>query len=129
MKRFLQILACIFIIALVVYVFQPRVDVDSKLSKHFQQLVDQKVETIDLRKETDFDWTESYLFAPYTSQEELEDTLQANYIGNDGGIETRDDRFLLVFKNGEKIVKAVILSRDHSDYRLEQSSTLVVVYK
>jgi len=81
---------------------------------------------IDLTGLTNFKWTQVSLFGPYTSDGVIEDSMNIEFKGDNGGIDYLDDRFLLVFANEKHAVKTVVLSRGNGTYTIKDNKILVV---
>jgi hypothetical protein len=76
---------------------------------------------IDISKLTDFDWEEAYLFAPYTSQDDINREL--GFKSKDkSDIHIREDIYLLLFVNENKVVHYVEIERQKSDFLITDGS-------
>ena len=126
MKRFFLIILAIFVMAITIYRVQPRVVIDEQIGEEIQAYVLQNKDAVDLHEAMDFEFTEAYLFEPYTTRSDIEQTLGVDYKGDIGSIDVNDTHNLLVFKNGDAIVKATVISRQNSHFTLQQPATLVI---
>ncbi|WP_437132196.1 hypothetical protein [Bacillus atrophaeus] len=72
------------------------------------------VEKIDLNSLTDFDWDKAYIFPPYTPQESINEQLGINF-KDPSSIDYRDDIYLIVFVNHDKVVHYAEISRENGD--------------
>ena len=77
-----------------------------------------KIETL-----TTFDWDNAFLFTPYSTQSEIEDQLGTAF-NNSSNIETRDDIYLLVFQNDDKVVEYAEIQRQGSDFSIGEKNYL-----
>ena len=59
---------------------------------------------------TTFDWDEAFLFTPYSTQEGIEEQLGTDF-KDPSNIDTRDDIYLLVFLNKNKVVQYAEIER------------------
>lgn len=125
-KRLLWIIVIIIFIAGVIIVFsleQNRVQQNRELGKAIYTIVEDKNNIeFNLKPLTDFSWDKAQLFGPYTTKELIEENLGVSYNGQTGGIEYREDIFLLVFLNDDKVVQYAILERqDGVDFIQEKA--------
>lgn len=72
---------------------------------------DKKNREFNLNPLTDFTWDNAELFGPYTTKELIEESLGVSYNGQTGGIDYREDLFLLVFLHDNKVVQYAYLDR------------------
>lgn len=87
---------------------------------------------ISLKSLTDFDWEKAFLFRPYSTEEEIEKYLGVKF-NDSSNIRMRDDIYLLVFMNEEKVVQyvevehqGVNLTIGEKDY-LSPSDDLIII--
>ncbi|MDM5231934.1 hypothetical protein [Lysinibacillus pakistanensis] len=127
MKKIVYVVFIIAIIGLAVNLLVNRASQDTGLAKEIDSLLEKGETQIDLTGLTNFKWTQVSLFGPYTSDEQIEDSMNIEFKGDNGGIDYLDDRFLLVFANEKHAVKTVVLSRMiHGTYTIKDNKILVV---
>ncbi|MFE8696406.1 hypothetical protein ACFYKT_08660 [Cytobacillus sp. FJAT-53684] len=126
MKKIVYIILIIAIIILFAELFWNRANQDTSLSKDIHSLIEQGETQIDLKTLTDFKWVSVEAFGPYTSNEMIEDSMDIQFKGDNGGIDVIEDRFLLVFANEKNAVKTVVLSRKYGDFRIKEDKLLIV---
>jgi hypothetical protein len=124
-KILLEMCGIIIVIAIVVIAFtydQNPAHKNSELEKTIYSIViDEKNNGFNLNPLTDFNWDKAKLFGPYTPQEVIEEHLGVRY-GQTGGIEDRDDIFLLVFLDDENVVQYALLDRQNGvDFQQEKA--------
>lgn len=84
----------------------------TKLEEAIFAIVEEETFTeFNLSPFTNFPWEKAAIFEPYTTQDKIEETLGVKLIQT-GGIEYRDDIFLLVFTNKNKVVQYALLQRN-----------------
>ncbi len=95
-------------------------------------IVDVSNNEISLKSLTDFEWEKAFLFTPYSSEEEIEKYLGVKF-NDSSNIRMRDDLYLLVFMNEEKVVQyvevehqGVNLTIGETDY-LSPSDDLIII--
>lgn len=97
----------VFIILVLVLAGCSSVHHNVDLGKSLQTIVEDKSNSeINLSSWTSFDWEKAFLFSPYTSQEEMEKQLSANF-HDQSNLAWRDDIYLLVFMDKEKVIQYV----------------------
>lgn len=72
---------------------------------------------------TNFEWEKAFVFTPYTSQGDIEDKMGLDF-KDPSNLEMRDDIYLLVFVNGDKVVQYVELDRQTSDFSFGEKGQL-----
>ena len=77
-----------------------------------------KIETL-----TTFEWDKVFLFSPYSTQSDIEKQLGTDF-KNSSNIETRDDIYLLVFLNDDKVVEYAEIQRHGSDFSIGKKNFL-----
>ncbi|WP_036688762.1 hypothetical protein [Paucisalibacillus globulus] len=78
---------------------------------------------ISLNQMTSFDWEKAFLFTPYSTQKEIEKQLGVNF-NDPSNINMRDDIYLLVFMNDDKVVQYVEVERHGADFTIEGNEYL-----
>jgi uncharacterized protein YxeA len=78
---------------------------------------------ISLTQMTSFDWEKAFLFSPYSTQGEIEKQLGVNF-NDPSNINMRDDIYLLVFINDDKVVQYVEVERQGADFTIEGNEYL-----
>lgn len=93
---------------------------NTELEESISSIVfDKNNDEIDIKSLADFDWDKAFLFEPYTMQEEINERLEINF--NDrSNIGIRDDIYLLVFLNEDKVVQYAEINRQQSDFSLNE---------
>lgn len=89
---------------------------NTNLGKSIYSIVEDKNNTeMSLNSLMSFDWEKALLFTPYNTEGAIEEQLGVNF--NDPSyIDYRDDIYLLVFMNDEKVVQYVEVERQGSDF-------------
>lgn len=126
MKKIIYVILIITVIALAINLFGNRASQDTLLAKEIDSLFETSATQIDLTELTDFNWTQVAVFGPYTSNEVIEDSMGIKFKGDNGEIDSLDDRFLLVFANDKYAVKTVVLSRKYGSYSIRDNKFLSV---
>lgn len=115
-KHILSIIAAILVLVAGSSFFMNRATEDTVLAKKIDDQARSGITEISLNQLTDFDWDKAMVYGPYTSKDIIESSLDVTFKGSTLGIESLDDRFLLVFTKGEYAVKTVKLSRRGVDF-------------
>ena len=126
MKKIVYVVFIIAVLGLAVNLLGNRASQDRDLAKKIDSLLEKEETQIDLTGLTNFKWTQVSLLGPYTTEESIEDLMNIEFKGDNGGIDILDDRFLLVFANKKHAVKTVVLSRKHGTYTIKDNKFLVV---
>lgn len=126
MKKIIYVILIITVIALAINLLGNRASQDTLLAKEIDSLFETSATQIDLTELTDFNWTQAAVFGPYTSNEVIEDSMGIKFKGDNGEIDSLDDRFLLVFADDEYAVKTVVLSRKYGSYSIKDNKFLSV---
>lgn len=118
MKRIYSIWIIIAVLLLIAgsSFFMNRATEDTVLAKKIDDQARSGTTEISLTPLTDFDWNKAMVYGPYTSKEIIEGSLDITFKGSTLGIESLDDRFLLVFTKGDYATKTVKLSRRGIDF-------------
>ena len=80
------------------------------LSERIKQQA-QRDSSLSFRSVTDFEWDRLYIFQPYTTKSEIEQTLRTTWTGS-MSIESGKGINLLVFTKNQRVVRYAELSRD-----------------
>jgi len=72
----------------------------------------ENVTEIDFNSLTEFDWDKAYLITPYTDQQSINKQLGVKF-KDPSNIHYRDDIYLLVFLNKNKVVQYVEIPTKH----------------
>lgn len=94
MKKVIYVFFIIVGIGLTVHLFGNRASQDTALAKDIDSILEKGETQINLTSITNFKWTQVGLFGPYTTNESIEDSMDIEFKGDNGGIDIRDDRFL-----------------------------------
>ena len=126
MKKIIYVILIITVLALAINLLGNRASQDTLLAKEIDSLFETSATQIDLTELTDFNWTQAAVFGPYTSNEVIEDSMGIKFKGDNGEIDSLDDRFLLVFADDKYAVKTVVLSRKYGSYSIRDNKFLSV---
>lgn len=99
---------------------------DVVLGKEIHAMFEQGEKQIDLTTMTDFEWDAVGVFGPYTTNDIIEDSMDIRFKGDTGGIDSLEDRFLLVFADKKKAVKTAVLYRKYGDFKIEGNKMLIL---
>jgi len=126
MKKIIYVILIITVIALAITLLGNQASQDTLLAKKIDTLFETSATQIDLTELTDFNWTQVAVFGPYTSNEVIEDSTGIKFKGDNGEIDSLDDRFLLVFADDKYALKTVVLSRKYGSYSIKDNKFLSV---
>ena len=126
MKKIIYVILIITVIALAITLLGNRASQDTLLAKEIDTLFETSATQIDLTEFTDFNWTQVAVFGPYTSNEVIKDSMGIRFKGDNGEIDSQDDRFLLVFADDKYAIKTVVLSRKYGSYSIKDNKFLSV---
>lgn len=126
MKKLVYLVLVIAFIGLAINLFTNRASQDKDLAQKINALIENGETQINLTEITDFSWTQVRAFGPYTPDRAIEDLMGIKFKGDNGGIDTRDDRYLLIFADEKYAVKTVVLSRKHGAYGIKDNKILSV---
>ena len=91
---------------------------NTDLAKSIYSIVeDENNSEINLTSLTTFDWEKAYLITPYSTQTGINEQLGVNF-RDPSGINLRDDIYLLIFMNEEKVVQYVEVERQGADFTI-----------
>ncbi|KMM39237.1 hypothetical protein [Guptibacillus hwajinpoensis] len=94
------------------------------LENSIQSMVEDKSQSeIRVNTLTNFAWEKAYSFTPYTTQGNIEEKLGLNF-KDPSNLEMRDDIYLLVFVNGDKVVQYAEIDRQKSDLSFGEKGLL-----
>ncbi|MCM3005555.1 hypothetical protein [Priestia koreensis] len=97
---------------------------NTDLEKSINSVVRDKSESeINLKKLTTFEWDKAYLITPYSTQKGIEKQLGIDF-KDPSNIRMRDDIYLLVFLNKEKVVQYVQMERQGADFLIGERAFL-----
>ncbi|MQR94168.1 hypothetical protein [Fictibacillus phosphorivorans] len=97
-----------------------RVTHNTDLENSIQTIVkDKNKSQVNIDSLANFEWDKGYLFPPYTAEESMEKKMGVNFKDR-SNINSRDDIYLLVFLNNEKVVQYVEMYRNQSDFSIEK---------
>lgn len=99
---------------------QNNIDVENSI---YSMVEDKNKSEIGIKSLTSFDWDKAYLFTPYSTQEAIEEELGTDF-KDPSNISTRDDIYLLVFLDGDKVVQYVEMERQGSDFSIGKEGHL-----
>ncbi|MBH0158337.1 hypothetical protein IHV10_18295 [Fictibacillus sp. 5RED26] len=96
-----------------------RVTHNTDLENSIQSIVkDKNKSQINIDSLANFEWDKGYLFPPYTAEESMEKQMGVNFKDR-SNIYSRDDIYLLVFLNNEKVVQYAEIKRNQSDFSID----------
>ncbi|MDF1999066.1 hypothetical protein [Peribacillus frigoritolerans] len=72
---------------------------------------------------TTFDWEKAFIFTPYSTQEGIEEQLGVNF-NDPSDIDWRDDIYLLVYLNDDKVVQYIEVDRQGADFTIGEKKHL-----
>lgn len=114
----------LFIVAVIVGCGSRDVLHNQDFEKSFDSKVeDQNNRNIELRSLTDFKWDKAYLFEPYTPQGHIEEQLGGEF-EDPSNIRSRDDIYLIVFLNEDKVIQYAELNRQNADFTIGEKEYL-----
>jgi hypothetical protein len=92
---------------------------NTDLENSIQSIVkDKNKSQINIDSLANFEWDKGYLFPPYTAEESMEKQMGVNFKDR-SNIYSRDDIYLLVFVNNEKVVQYAEIKRNQSDLSID----------
>ncbi|WP_391117153.1 hypothetical protein [Psychrobacillus sp. L3] len=117
----------IFSLLLLVGCSQSSVQQNTELEESIYSIVEDKnISEININSLTNFDWDKAFLFAPYTTQESLEEQLGVDF-KDPSNIVMRDDIYLLVFLNDNKVVNYAEINRQQSNFSVGIRNILLLL--
>ncbi|TMU84104.1 hypothetical protein FGG79_18395 [Bacillus sp. BHET2] len=103
---------------------QSNVKHNTDLEKGIYSVVGEKNKSeINLKSLTTFDWDKAFLFTPYSTQDGIEEQLGSDF-NDPSNIDTRDDIYLMVFLNKEKVVQYIEIERQGADFSIVEKGYL-----
>lgn len=123
MKKLVYIVLVIAVIGLAINLLANRASQDKDLAQKINSLIENGETQINLTEITDFDWTQVAMFGPYTTNEEIEESMGIKFKGDNGHIDVLDNRALLVFANEKYAVRTVVTS---GAYAIKDNKFLIV---
>ncbi|MGN8845975.1 hypothetical protein ACTQ5K_22385 [Niallia sp. Sow4_A1] len=119
MKKILLLLSLIFIFGFTLVGCSQDVQHNKSLEKAIYSVVKDKNSTeIELKSLTDFSWDKAFLFQPYSAQEDMSEKMGVNF-KDPSKLDYRDDIYLLVFLNKDKVVQYAEIDRQGSNFNIE----------
>lgn len=119
-----KITVFILLLFLLVGCSQSNVQHNTDLEDSIYSIVKDKSKSeISIKSLTTFDWDKAFLFTPYSTQEVIEEELGTDF-KDPSNISTRDDIYLLVFLNREKVVQYGEIERQGSDFSIGEKGHL-----
>lgn len=119
-----KITVFILLLFLLVGCSQSNVQHNKDLEDSIYSIVDDKNKSeISMKSLTTFDWDKAFLFTPYSTQEAIEEELGTDF-KDPSNISMRDDIYLLVFLDGDKVVQYVEIERRGSDFSIREKGHL-----
>ncbi|NMD72835.1 hypothetical protein HHO41_21675 [Bacillus sp. DNRA2] len=116
----------IFIISLLFLVGcnQSSVQHNTELEESIYSIVkDKNNREVSIKSLANFNWDKAILFLPYTTQEGINEQLGVDF-KDPSNIDMRDDIYLLVFLNDNKVVQYAEINRQKSDFSIEEKEFL-----
>ena len=97
---------------------------NTELESSIDTIVEGESETeIRLDAIATFDWEKAYLFSPYSTEKGMRNKMGISF-NDPSDIDIRDDIYLLVFVNGNKVVQYLEIERQGSDFSTEDDDYL-----
>jgi uncharacterized protein YxeA len=91
---------------------------NTDLEESIYSIVEDKNNTeISINSLATFDWEKAFLITPYSTQEGIEEQLGVNF-KDQSDIDWRDDIYLMVFLNDDKVVQYVEIERQGADFKI-----------
>jgi uncharacterized protein YxeA len=119
-----KIIVFILLLFLLVGCSQSNVQHNIDLEDSIYSIVeDTNKSEISIKSLTTFEWDKAFLFAPYSTQEGIEEQLGTDF-EDPSNINMRDDIYLLVFLNGDKVVQYIEIERQGSDFSIGEKGHL-----
>ncbi|WP_175639379.1 hypothetical protein [Metabacillus schmidteae] len=95
-----------------------------ELGKSINSIVENVNNTeISIKTLADFDWDKGFLFTPYSTQKGIDEQLGVHF-KDPSNIDWRDDIYLLVFMENDKVVQYVEIDRQGADFKLGEKEYL-----
>ncbi|SFL90669.1 hypothetical protein SAMN04487943_10535 [Gracilibacillus orientalis] len=119
-----KIFVFVLLLLLLVWCSQRDVQQNTDLEESIYSVVgDKNKSEISIKTLTSFDWDKALLFTPYSTQENIEEQLGADF-KDPSNIDIRDDIYLLVFLNKDKVVQYVEIARQGADFSMGEKGYL-----
>lgn len=119
-----KVILVIFSLLFLVGCNQNSVQHNTKLEESFHSVVkEENTNKIDINSLTDFTWDQAFLFPPYTVQESINEQLGVRF-KDPSNMDMRDDIYLLVFLNEEKVVQYAEINRQQADFTIGEQKYL-----
>lgn len=113
-----KITVIIFSLLLLVGCSQSSVQQNTELEESIHSILEDKsITEININALTNFDWNKAFLFAPYTTQEGIEEQLGIDF-KDPSKIDIRDDIYLLVFLHDKREVHYAEINHQQSDFSI-----------
>ena len=97
---------------------QSSVQHNKELEESIYSIVeDQNNSEVSIKSLANFNWDKAILFAPYTTQEGINEELGVDF-KDPSNIDMRDDIYLLVFLSDSKVVSYAEINRQQSDFSI-----------
>lgn len=91
---------------------------NTELAESIHSIVKEKNKNkINIKSLAKFKWDKAFLFAPYTLQANIDEQIGVDFI-DPSNIDSRDDIYLLVFLNSDKVVQYALINRQKSDFSI-----------
>lgn len=114
----------IFSLLLLVGCSQSSVHQNTELEESIYSIVEDKnISEININSLTTFDWDKAFLFGPFTPQESIEEQLGVDF-KDPSNIAIREDIYLLVLLNDNKVVHYAEINRQQSDFSIGEKEYL-----
>lgn len=103
---------------------QSSVQHNTELEESIYSIVEDKSNSeVSIKSLANFNWDKAILFAPYTSQEGINEQLGVDF-KDPSNIDMRDDIYLLVFLNDSKVVQYAEINRQQSNFSIGEKEYL-----
>lgn len=119
MKKILLLLSVIFVSGFTLIGCSQNVQHSKSLEKAIYLVVkDKNSAEIELNSLIDFSWDKAFLFQPYSKQEDMSEKMGVDF-KDPSKLDYRDDIYLLVFLNKDKVVQYAEIDRQGTDFNIE----------
>ena len=114
----------IFILLYLLLAGCSQVQQNTDLEKSIDSIVtDENNCEIGVKSLTSFDWEKAFLFPPYMTEEGMEERVGVQF-NDPSNLNRRDDIYLLVFMNDEKVNQSVEVERHGADFTIGEEEYL-----
>lgn len=98
-------------------------ELENALTSMISLVSDNSASETNMKDLINFEWDKAFLIKPYTSEAEIEKQIGVNF-KDESNIGSRDDIYLLIFLNDDKVVQYAELTRQQCDFSLKEEEYL-----